>query len=196
MSQQLSQIKVVLLGDEGVGKTSLLRQWTSNVYDPNTPSTIGGAAQIKRDMVNGQQYSFQIWDTAGAERYRALAPLYARDSYAAMIVFDMTRRTSFDHLDDWVNFIHQHGDIPFILIGNKTDLTNKIEIPPEDATNYAFSVESQFYETSAKFGINVDLAFRQLEITAIEYFQKKGTNEQATLSIPSSNTTAESRPCC
>ncbi|OHS94178.1 small GTP-binding protein [Tritrichomonas foetus] len=195
--QQIPQIKVVLLGDEAVGKTSLLRKWTSNVYEPNQASTIGGAAQIRRDQVNGVQYSFQIWDTAGAERYRALAPLYARDSYSALVVFDMTRRRTFESLEYWSQFLHTHGQIPFIIVGNKSDLTDSLEITSEEATNYAFSVSSQFFETSAKLGDNVDLAFRQLEMSAVEYYQKKGPiAEQVTMAVNSPGQNAGKGECC
>ena len=195
MSNQIPQIKIVLLGDESVGKTSLLRKWTSKVYDPNSSPTIGGAAQVKRDEVDGQQYTFQIWDTAGAERYRALAPLYARDSYAAMIVFDMTRKKTFDDLNEWVNFLQAHGDIPFIIVGNKTDLVDNIEINIESGVEYATSVGSQFYDTSAKAGANVDLAFKQLEMTAVKYFLRKIPTNQALMNI-NDRETKQSKQCC
>lgn len=192
---QIPQIKIVLLGDESVGKTSLLRKWTSKVYDPNSSPTIGGAAQIKRDEVDGQQYTFQIWDTAGAERYRALAPLYARDSYAAMIVFDMSQKKTYDDLNEWVNFLQAHGEIPFIIVGNKTDLVDKLEVTIEAGIEYATSVGSQFYDASAKIGANVDLVFKQLELTAVKYFIRKVPTGQAPMNIQSKEPKHD-KQCC
>lgn len=193
---QIPQIKIVLLGDESVGKTSLLRKWTSNVYDPNSSPTIGGAAQIKRDEVDGQKYTFQIWDTAGAERYRALAPLYARDSYAAMIVFDMTRKKTFDDLNEWVKFLQAHGEIPFIIVGNKTDLVEKLEVSIEEGIEYATSIGSQYYDTSAKIGANVDLVFKQLELTAVKYFVRKIPTDQVSSSVKWQDEKQEKNACC
>lgn len=193
---QIPQIKIVLLGDESVGKTSLLRKWTSNVYDPNSSPTIGGAAQVKRDEVDGQKYTFQIWDTAGAERYRALAPLYARDSYAAMIVFDMTRKKTFDDLNEWVKFLQAHGEIPFIIVGNKTDLVEKLEVSIEEGIEYATSIGSQYYDTSAKIGANVDLVFKQLELTAVKYFVRKIPTDQVSSSVKWQDEKQEKNACC
>lgn len=195
MSNHIPNIKIVLLGDESVGKTTLLRKWTSKIYDSNTSPTIGGAAQLKRDDIDGKQYSFQIWDTAGAERYRALAPLYARDSYAAMIVFDMTRKKTYDGLNEWVNFLRAHGDIPFIIVGNKTDLTEDLEVAVEDGIDYATSIKSQFFDTSAKTGANVDIVFRQLEITAVKYYMQRGPTEQASMKI-SAQEPNQNKQCC
>lgn len=178
-----TQIKIVLLGDQAVGKTSLLQKWVVGNYDVNLPPTVGGATQIRQDVVNGVKYSFQIWDTAGAERYRALTPLYTRDAAAAMIVFDMTSQTSVDNVKSWVEFVHQHGSMPFIIVGNKEDLQEDHIITSEEALELAFSVQSQFFATSAKTGNNVDLAFRQLEVIAVEYYTKSGTGGTDTVVI-------------
>jgi GTPase SAR1 family protein len=86
----------------------------------------------------------------------------------------MTRRQSFDNLAHWVAFLRQQGDIPFVLIGNKEDLVDKLEVTSEEAVNYAFSVESQFFATSAKSGQNVELAFRQVQIEAVDLYKRSG----------------------
>jgi small GTP-binding protein len=175
MARQIPQLKVVLLGDESVGKTSLLTKWTHSTFDPNAPPTIGGAAQNRRDTIEGDPFAFQIWDTAGAEKFRALTPLYARDAKGAALVFDMTRRSSFTNLPGWVSFLHQQGQIPFVIMGNKEDLCEKLEVTPEEALNYSLSVGGQFFSTSAKTGASVDLAFRALELEAVEFYKATGS---------------------
>jgi GTPase SAR1 family protein len=110
-------------------------------------------------------------------QFRALAPLYARDSKAAVIVFDMTRRHTFENVSHWVTFLRQQGEIPFVLVGNKEDLADQLATTQEEGINYAFSVESQFFATSAKSGQNVDLAFRQVQLEAVEVYQRSGPTE-------------------
>jgi GTPase SAR1 family protein len=86
----------------------------------------------------------------------------------------MTRRRTFDSLSNWVTFLRQQGEIPFVLIGNKEDLADQLEVTAEEAVNYAFSAESQFFATSAKSGQNVALAFRQVELEAVELYKQSG----------------------
>jgi len=192
----ITQIKLVLLGDESVGKTSLLQKWIQGSFDTTISPTVGGATSSRQDQVNGVKYSFQIWDTAGAERYRALTPLYSRDAGAAMIVFDLTRKSSIENVKSWINVLQQHGSIPFILVGNKEDLSDKAVISHEDATDLAFSVQSQYFPTSAKLGSGVDLAFRQLEVTAVEYFLKSGTGGTETLNVLGVPDAPKKTTCC
>jgi small GTP-binding protein len=196
MQQTIPQLKLVMLGDESVGKTSLLNCWIRHSFDQNSAPTIGGAAQAKRDQVDDEHYCFQIWDTAGAEKFRALAPLYARDSHAACIVFDLTRRKTYDSLSDWVKFLQQYGEIPFVLIGNKEDIEGKQEVTIDEGTEFAFSVSTHFFPTSAKTGANVDLAFKQVEQAAVESF-KKSTPTVAHPMVPLDPAAVpESSGCC
>jgi small GTP-binding protein len=196
MTAHIPQLKLVLLGDQSVGKTSLLNKWTMNNFDSNISPTIGGAAQTKRDMIKGECYAFQIWDTAGAEKFRALAPLYARDAKGAAIVFDMSNRTTYDNASQWVTFLKQQGDIPFVIIGNKEDLVDKIQVTVEEATNFGFSVEAQFFSASAKTGSNVDLAFKQLEIEAVDLYKRSEPSEDQPMIELDPQEQNTSRKCC
>jgi small GTP-binding protein len=197
MARQTPQLKLVLVGDESVGKTSILNKWIGNPFDMNAAPTIGGASQSRRDVIEGEPYFFQIWDTAGAERYRALAPLYARDAKAALVVFDLTRRRTFESLSDWVTFLRQQGEIPFIIVGNKSDLTAQQEVSAEEATNFAYSVNGQYWSTSAKTGENLDLVMKQLEIEAITLYKRQGPGEGATMvEIESNGPPPKESGCC
>ena len=192
----ITQIKLVLLGDESVGKTCLLQKWTQGTFDSTIAPTVGGATAVKQGQVNGLKYNFQIWDTAGAERYRALTPLYTRDAAGAMIVFDLTRKSSFEGVQNWVKFLQQHGSVPFILVGNKEDLNSKIEISSEEAIDFAFSVQSQFFSTSAKLGSGVDMAFKQLEVISVENFKNSGTGGTEIISVINNNNGEKNNNSC
>jgi small GTP-binding protein len=194
MSGAVPQLKLVLLGDESVGKTCLLNKWTSNLFDGASSPTIGGAAQTKRDRVNGTTYCFQIWDTAGAERYRALTPLYARDAKAALLVYDITRRSSFDSITEWIKFLRLHGEIPFVIVGNKDDLSAEAKVGPEEGTRLAEAYDAIFFQASAKNGSNVKLAFKQAEICAAEW-HRKNVGPQTTLILEAENA-IPSNSCC
>jgi small GTP-binding protein len=196
MARRMPQLKLVLLGDEAVGKTSLLTKWTHSAFDPSTPPTIGGAAQNRRDQIEGETFAFQIWDTAGAEKFRALTPLYARDAKGAALVFDVTRRASFENLAHWVSFLHQQGAVPFVVLGNKEDLAGAHAVTPDDALNFALAVGWQYFATSAKTGAGVDLAFRALELEAVAFFRAAGAAEQqATIELDAAAGPPDAK-CC
>jgi small GTP-binding protein len=181
MSGAVEQLKLVLLGDESVGKTCLLNKWTSNLFDSTSSPTIGGCAQTKRDQIEGTTYCFQIWDTAGAERYRALTPLYARDARAALLVYDITRRSSFENIPWWIKFLREQGDIPFVVVGNKGDLSADAKVASEEGALLAQAHDSIFFQASAKNGSNVKLAFRQAEIYAADWHRKNAGPQQTRL---------------
>jgi small GTP-binding protein len=196
MTRRIPQLKLVLVGDEAVGKTSLLTKWTHSTFDPNTAPTIGGAAQNRRDQIEGETFAFQIWDTAGAEKFRALTPLYARDSKGAALVFDMTRKSSFENLAHWVSFLHQQGDVPFVVLGNKEDLAESLEVTPDEALNYALSVGGQYFTTSAMTGSGVDLAFRALELEAVAFYRSAGLSESQAMIELDPGAGAPDSKCC
>jgi GTPase SAR1 family protein len=100
-----------------------------------------------------------------------------------LIVFDLTSRKTYESLPSWVQFLRQQGDVPFVILGNKEDLTHLVQITPEEALTYAQSVDAQFFTTSAKTGNNVQLAFRQAEIDALEAHTGNVTSSPPSLDL-------------
>jgi len=164
MDGKSREVKVVLLGDTGVGKSSLVLRFVTNNFKPYSESTIGASFMSKMMMVNNVPMKFQIWDTAGQEKYHSLAPMYYRGAGAAIIVYDITRESSFKTLKEWINELRTQGpeDIVIAIAGNKKDLAAQREVAESDARQYADEIGALFFETSAKDDIAVHEIFIQL----------------------------------
>ncbi|KAG6784897.1 hypothetical protein POTOM_010608 [Populus tomentosa] len=156
--------KVVVIGDSGVGKTQILSRFTKNEFCFDSKSTIGVEFQTRTVTIKGKVIKAQIWDTAGQERYRAVTSAYYRGALGAMLLYDITKRPTFDHVARWVEELRAHADnsIVIMLIGNKVDLVELRAVPAEDAVEFAEDQGLFFSETSAFSGDNVDSAFLRL----------------------------------
>ena len=156
-SQAAREVKVVLLGDAGVGKSSLVLRFVTNSFDKYSESTIGASFMSKLLLVDGAPIKYQIWDTAGQEKYHSLAPMYYRGAAAAIIVYDITRASSFQTLKNWVRELQQLGpeNIVLAVCGNKSDLEEKREVSTAEAKAYAAEIGALFLEASAKLNKNV-----------------------------------------
>ncbi|KAL9245431.1 hypothetical protein vseg_019089 [Gypsophila vaccaria] len=153
--------KVVVIGDSGVGKSQLLSRFAKNEFCFDSKSTIGVEFQTRTLDIRSKVVKAQIWDTAGQERYRAVTSPYYRGALGAIVVYDMTKRQTFDHVPRWVDELRAHADSSTIimLIGNKADLVDKRAVPVEDALEFAQEQGLFFSEASALSGDNVDTAF-------------------------------------
>ncbi|KAL8142923.1 hypothetical protein V2J09_015955 [Rumex salicifolius] len=153
--------KVVLIGDSAVGKSQLISRFARNEFSINAKATIGVEFQTKTLIIDEKTVKAQIWDTAGQERYRAVTSAYYRGAVGAMLVYDMTKRQSFDHVATWLDELRGHADknIVVILIGNKCDLSSLRAVPVEDAKEFAERESLFFMETSALDSTNVETAF-------------------------------------
>ncbi|XP_058224799.1 ras-related protein RABA3 [Rhododendron vialii] len=156
--------KVVVIGDSAVGKSQILSRFTKNEFCFDSKSTIGVEFQTRTVSINSKLIKAQIWDTAGQERYRAVTSAYYRGALGAMLVYDITKRQTFDHVARWVEELRAHADssIVIMLIGNKSDLGDQRAVPTEDAIEFAENQGLFFSETSALSGDNVDTAFLKL----------------------------------
>ncbi|XP_030455671.1 ras-related protein Rab11A [Syzygium oleosum] len=161
-SQKIDYVfKVVLIGDSAVGKSQILSRFARNEFSLDSKATIGVEFQTRTLLIQHKSVKAQIWDTAGQERYRAVTSAYYRGAVGAMLVYDITRRQSFDHIPRWLDELRSHADknIVIILVGNKTDLENQRAVPTEDAKEFAQKEGLFFLETSALDATNVESAF-------------------------------------
>ncbi|XP_032033409.1 ras-related protein Rab-37 isoform X2 [Hylobates moloch] len=154
--------KTILVGDSGVGKTSLLVQFDQGKFIPGSFSaTVGIGFTNKVVTVDGVRVKLQIWDTAGQERFRSVTHAYYRDAQALLLLYDITNKSSFDNIRAWLTEIHEYAqrDVVIMLLGNKADMSSERVIRSEDGETLAREYGVPFLETSAKTGMNVELAF-------------------------------------
>jgi len=153
--------KYIIIGDMGVGKSCLLHQFTENKFVPDSPHTIGVEFGTRIIEVMGKKIKLQIWDTAGQERFRAVTRSYYRGAAGALLVYDITRRITYNHLTSWLTDARNltNPNTIIMLIGNKKDLDAQRDVTYEEAAAFAKENGLIFIESSAKTGENVEEAF-------------------------------------
>ena len=172
MAQKKVLLKIIILGDSGVGKTALLHKYVMNKFIEEHKATIGADFLTKEIDVDDKLITLQIWDTAGQERFLALGTAFYRGADACVIVYDITQKDTFQKVALWKkNFIDQASpekvnEFPFLLLGNKYDLKNRRAVDTETAKQFANENNMIFYETSAVNGHNVELAFTNIASNA------------------------------
>ncbi|XP_024382451.1 ras-related protein RABA5e [Physcomitrium patens] len=156
--------KVVLIGDSAVGKSNLLSRYARNEFNLNSKATIGVEFQTQSMEIGGKEIKAQIWDTAGQERFRAVTSAYYRGAVGALIVYDISRRGTFENVGRWLDELRVHSDasVVVMLVGNKCDLDNIREVSQEEATLLAQNEKMSFIETSAMDATNVTNAFQSV----------------------------------
>ncbi|PRP77916.1 Rab GTPase [Planoprotostelium fungivorum] len=157
-------IKLLLIGDSGVGKSCLLLRFSDDSFTPSFITTIGIDFKIRTIDLEGKKIKLQIWDTAGQERFRTITTAYYRGAMGILLVYDVTDDKSFANMGNWIRNIEQHAseNVNKILIGNKCDLVDKKVIDTARGKAMADEYKIRFLETSAKNSINVEEAFISL----------------------------------
>ncbi|XP_026075684.1 ras-related protein Rab-6A-like isoform X2 [Carassius auratus] len=160
----LRKFKLVFLGEQSVGKTSLITRFMYDSFDNTYQATIGIDFLSKTMYLEDRTIRLQLWDTAGQERFRSLIPSYIRDSAAAVVVYDITNVNSFQQTTKWIDDVRTErgGDVIIMLVGNKTDLADKRQVSIEEGERKAKELNVMFIETSAKAGYNVKQLFRRV----------------------------------
>lgn len=156
--------RTVTIGDSSVGKTSIVGKFIRGTFNANEKNTIGALYDFFKVTRDGQEIEVQVWDTAGQEQYRSLSPVYFRSAAAAMIVFDITNRSSFENVSTWLNeFRNVCSDKAVILLlGNKVDLDISRKVELYEAKDFAEKNDCYYFETSAKTGAGIQEVFDQL----------------------------------
>ena len=156
--------KLILVGESGVGKTSIISRYL-NKYEEKIEPTLGAYFSNKTIICDGYQINFEIWDTAGQEQYRSINALFYKDASICLMVYDITNRSSFDSIKDyWYESVKESGNegIIFGIAGNKNDLFEDEEVNESEAREYSDSINACFKLTSAQLNTSIDDIFRML----------------------------------
>lgn len=194
--------KIIIIGDSNAGKSSFFHQFLHAKFKKQATQTIGVefGAKVITLQNDKRRVKINVWDTAGQERYRAVTRAYYRDAKGAVILFDVTSRESFQHLPDWFQDAQSQAaeGIQIMVVGNKSDLVDKREVPFEDANAWATKQGVMFLETSALTGENVQDAFQILTqlIQAQSDKEREATEEVATRGMPLKPAAAAPKKSC
>ncbi|XP_030567413.1 ras-related protein ORAB-1-like [Drosophila novamexicana] len=162
--------KILMLGDAGVGKTCLLQRFVENRFTGNYKCTVGVDSKIRTVEISGHKVKLQIWDTAGEERYRSMMSSYYRHVQGIILVFDTTRRRSYQNVDYWLKEIDKHAatNVRVLLVGNKCDAFQGRQVCQQSAAIYAESLGVTYVEASAVTGANVERLFANLAVNIFD----------------------------
>ena len=155
-SYQMSRQKLIFTGDISVGKTSIINSIMGQKFSPEYEPSIGVDFFSKTIRYKGKLIKLQIWDSAGQEKFRSLIPNYIRGSSLIFLIFDVSNKESFKHLNEWIDFITNIENGNIVIVGNKIDLKDIREITKEEAEKFCKEVKYEYFEVSAKEGTNIN----------------------------------------
>ncbi|KAJ3430821.1 ras and ef-hand domain-containing protein [Anaeramoeba flamelloides] len=173
-------LKVVVVGNSSVGKTSILYRYTQGgIFHTEIDSTIGIDYRERSLKLQNKTFQLQIWDTAGQERFKTITRSYYRNSDGIIVVYDVSSRDSFIKVREWVESVTESApeNVVMLLIGNKIDLTNKRCVTLEEGQDLAKKLGIKFIETSAKTGVNIEMGFEFLVKTINNQKESKKTKK-------------------
>ena len=177
------RIQIIMVGESGVGKTSLIRRYTNNIFNTNHLETIGIEFFNKEERINDQIIQIKLWDTAGQEIFHSLTKNFYRKADGIIIVYDITNKESFDRIQDWVKSVYDNTDtykeIQMIIVGNKIDLEENREVSKEEGMKIGKYFEIDFFEASAKNAEGV----RNFMIKIIEDILNNKVNNRNSINI-------------
>jgi small GTP-binding protein len=177
------RIQLIMVGESGVGKTSLIRRYTNNIFNTNHLETIGIEFFNKEERINDQIIQIKFWDTAGQEIFHSLTKNFYRKADGIIIVYDITNKESFERIQDWVKSVYDNTDtykeIQMIIVGNKIDLEERREVSKEEGLKIGKYFEIDFFEASAKNAEGV----RNFMIKIIEDILNNKVNNRNSINI-------------
>jgi len=164
-NKKVESIKVVLVGNSGVGKTCISQRYISNSYSSQEGSTVGASYFQKQLHINGKTVQLDIWDTAGQERYRSMGKMFYKDAYIVLLIYDITDKRSFKDLKNvWFDELKKSGEKHTVLavVGNKSDRYSEEEVDEDDARKYADEIGAIYGLVSAKTGDCINELFENV----------------------------------
>ena len=175
--------KLILIGNSGVGKSSIIQRYMKNTFEESYKCTIGVDFLMKTLTINKQLVKLQVWDTAGQEKYKSMVSSYYRGAHVALIVFDLTSHLSFEALPSWIENFYKNGPEQknTILIGNKKDLVEERQVTQEEAELFSQTNNMIYFETSAKEGDNIDYVFNYTAEKLLEFYKESKTELKRTM---------------
>lgn len=200
-------IKCLIVGDSGTGKSSLMMRFTDDVFNTSYISTIGVDFKIKTMNYKDKDFKFQIWDTAGQDRFRTITSSYYRGANAVILCYDICDRDTFKNVSKWLEEVERFsmGKPLVILCGTKTDLESKREISYLEGTEYAKSKDMTFFESSAKNNVNIKEIFKviaeqkinQTILLSNDVYNKSDLRKsKIPLELNSNNSNYSNNTCC
>ena len=170
--------KLILIGNSGVGKSSIIQRYMKNTFEESYKCTIGVDFLMKTLNLNGKTVKLQLWDTAGQEKYKSMVASYYRGANVALVIFDITNHASFDSLPVWIENYYKNGpeEKNIILIGNKKDMEESRQVTRQEAEIFSETNNMMYFETSAKEGDNIEYIFTYAAEKLLEYYGKPDEN--------------------
>ncbi|XP_061387788.1 ras-related protein Rab-35 [Musca vetustissima] len=171
--------KLLIIGDSGVGKSSLLIRFSDDTFSGSYITTIGVDFKIRTVVIDGKRVKLQIWDTAGQERFRTITSTYYRGTHGVIVVYDVTNGESFANVRRWLDEIQNNCDVVNkVLVGNKNDDPERKVVITEDAQRFAQQMDIELFETSAKDNIKVEEMFLSITRQVLQHKLRTAQNEQ------------------
>ena len=195
-------VKLLLLGDSSVGKTSILLKYISNKFDESSISTVGVDYMDKIIDYNKFKIKLKIWDSSGEEKYRKITKNFYRNADGLLVVFDLTKKESFSHVQSWINEAKENNDkLKTLLIGNKLDLKDERIVAIDVAKQFAEKNNLKYIETSAKDGTNINESFQAIidllfDGKSSEEILHEFTKQDSSLSVVDDNMKIKKKKAC
>ena len=198
------KLKLLIIGDSNVGKTSMLLNYTDNYFPESHLATIGVEYKVKQITINNYNITLQIWDTAGQERFRSITKSFFRNTNGILFVYDITSRKSFQSVKEWIKDSEMH-DTGFekVLCGNKIDLEQQRQVNFDELKEFGMKKKIDVIETSAKDRINIDESFKKLVDLILshknqdEIAKQFGVKDNNDINLTKSNTKKKKfNACC